>query len=167
MAAFFELLVAALFELLAAVLFQLLQLLQLAFFELAPLPSNDDKYHVKPTKLTQKLFVCLARNFGKGFVCRDLRDPPPPPSTYVVMVNSRNAAFAEERAEVEVLFAEAKKFQELGKKMKASMRRLETSGQILQEAMGPVYSNTQPLHVINDSTLYCFLRGLTKTNPMC
>lgn len=67
------------------------------------------------------------------------------------MVNSRNAAFAEERAEVEVLFAEAKKFQELGKKMRASMQRMETSGQILQEAMGPVYSNTQPLHVINDS----------------
>ena len=72
---------------------------------------------------------------------------------YVTMVNPRNAAFAEERAEVEVLFAEAKKFQELGKKMKASMERLGTSGMILQEAMGPVYSNTQPLHVINDSML--------------
>ena len=108
---------------------------------------------VKSAANAQKTFVCLARNFGKGFVCRDLRDPPPPSMLYVVMVNSRNAAFAEERAEVEVLFAEAKKFQELEKKMRASMERMETSGQILQEAMGPVYSNTQPLHVINDSML--------------
>ena len=69
------------------------------------------------------------------------------------MVVARNAVFAEESAEVEVLFAEAKKFEELSKKMKASLARMATSGDYLQEAIGPVYSNTQSLKVINHSKL--------------
>ena len=67
------------------------------------------------------------------------------------MVSLRNAAFAEERAEVEVLFAEAKKFEEISKKMKASLARLQTSGGILEDALALEYSNTAPLHVINNS----------------
>ena len=67
------------------------------------------------------------------------------------MVSLRNAAFAEERAEVEVLFAEAKKFEEISKKMKASLARLQTSGGILGDALALEYSNTAPLHVINNS----------------
>ena len=67
------------------------------------------------------------------------------------MIALRDASFAEERAEVEVLFAEAKKFEEISKKMKASLARLQTSGGILQDALAPVYNNSAPLHVINNS----------------
>ena len=72
------------------------------------------------------------------------------------MIGARNALFAEESAEVEVLFAEAKKFDELSKKMKASLTRMTTSGDYLQEAIGPAYSNTQSLQVINNSKAIIF-----------
>ena len=62
---------------------------------------------------------------------------------------ARTNAFAEERAEVEVLFAEAQKFDAISKRIKASLGRLESGGQIVKDAMGPVYSNTQDLQVMN------------------
>lgn len=67
------------------------------------------------------------------------------------MVGTRNAAFAEESAEVEVLLAEAKKFEEISKKMQASIARMTASGDALSKAMGPAYSSTGHLHVINRS----------------
>ncbi|KAL8832574.1 MAG: hypothetical protein Q9191_000198 [Dirinaria sp. TL-2023a] len=65
------------------------------------------------------------------------------------MVQARNAAFAEESAEVEVLFAEAAKFDGISKRIKASLGRLESGGQVVEDAMGPVYSNTQDLQTMN------------------
>ncbi|MCJ1309240.1 exocyst complex component exo70 [Agyrium rufum] len=67
------------------------------------------------------------------------------------MVGIRTNAFAEERAEVEVLLNEAKKFNELGKKIEASLGRMRTTGDSLQKALGPGYNSTQPLHHINDN----------------
>ena len=67
------------------------------------------------------------------------------------MIQSRNAAFAEERAEVEVLFAEAAKFDVISKRIKASLTRLESGGQIVKDSIGPIHSNTQSLHTMNDS----------------
>ena len=67
------------------------------------------------------------------------------------MVQTRNAAFAEESAEVEVLFAEAAKFDNISKRMKASLGRLESGAQVVTDAMGPVYSNTQDLQIMNTS----------------
>ncbi|KAK3044661.1 exocyst complex component exo70, partial [Coniosporium uncinatum] len=61
----------------------------------------------------------------------------------------RKAAFAEESAEVEVLFANMEKLKSLTKKIQGSMNRLETSGSNVQEAIGPVYGNTQKLQVAN------------------
>ena len=52
---------------------------------------------------------------------------------------------AEERAEVEVLNAQAKKHDELGRKIAASLARLQGIGSDLQAAVGPVYSDTQTL----------------------
>ena len=69
------------------------------------------------------------------------------------MVSHVISEYAEESAEVEVLFALAKKHEEIGKKLKASVARLEESGGILQEAIGPVYSNTQPLQTVTASKL--------------
>lgn len=67
------------------------------------------------------------------------------------MIKSRNAAFAEESAEVEVLFAEAAKFDNISKKIKASLARLEGGSQVVKNSIGPVYSNTQSLQIMNES----------------
>ncbi|KAH7128602.1 Cullin repeat-like-containing domain protein [Dendryphion nanum] len=65
------------------------------------------------------------------------------------MVAPRKGAFAEESAEVEVLFANMDKMKSLTKKIQGSLNRLETSGKTVQEAIGPIYGNTQKLQVTN------------------
>lgn len=65
------------------------------------------------------------------------------------MVGSSNAAFAEESAEVEVLLASLGKTKDITKRIAASLARLDTSGKIVVEAIGPIYSNTQQLQVTN------------------
>lgn len=67
------------------------------------------------------------------------------------MIQSRKAAFAEESAEVEVLFAEAAKFDVISKKIKASLARLENGGQIVKDSIRPVHSDTQSLQTMNTS----------------
>lgn len=67
------------------------------------------------------------------------------------MIKARNAAFAEESAEVEVLFAEAVKFDNISKRIQASLGRLENGAQVVKDSIGPVYSNTQSLQTMNDS----------------
>lgn len=61
----------------------------------------------------------------------------------------RRAAFAEEAAEVEVLHANLEKLKSLSKKIQGSMARLEVSGRTVQDAIGPVYGNTQRLQTVN------------------
>lgn len=61
------------------------------------------------------------------------------------MVGPKNALYAEESAEVEVLNANLAKLKALTKKIQGSMSRLNASGQVVQEAIGPIYSNTQQL----------------------
>ena len=65
------------------------------------------------------------------------------------MSRRRDAQFAEERAEVEVLFAEAAKSENLSKRIKASMARLESGAHVVKEAIGPVFTNTQELQTVN------------------
>ncbi|KAF2713179.1 hypothetical protein K504DRAFT_132788 [Pleomassaria siparia CBS 279.74] len=65
------------------------------------------------------------------------------------MVAPRKGAYAEESAEVEVLFANMEKMKSLTKKIQGSLNRLETSGKTVQEAIGPIYGNTQRLQVTN------------------
>lgn len=65
------------------------------------------------------------------------------------MVAPRNTAYAEESAEVEVLYANLEKLNLLTKKIKGSMVRLETGGKVVKEAIGPIYSNTQSLQTTN------------------
>lgn len=69
------------------------------------------------------------------------------------MVGPRKGAFAEESAEVEVLFANMDKMKALTRKIQASKNRLETSGKAVQDAITPIYGNTQKLQVMNSSTL--------------
>ena len=61
------------------------------------------------------------------------------------MVGPKNAVYAEESAEVEVLNDNLAKLKALTKKIQGSMTRLDVSGQVVQEAIGPIYSNTQQL----------------------
>jgi exocyst complex component 7 len=65
------------------------------------------------------------------------------------MPTPRRTALAEEAAEVEVLYANLEKLKSLSKKIQGSMSRLEVSGRTVQDAIGPVYGNTQRLQVMN------------------
>ncbi|KAL9004316.1 MAG: hypothetical protein Q9188_002858 [Gyalolechia gomerana] len=66
-------------------------------------------------------------------------------------MKTRDAAHAEESAEVEVLIAEAARFDGISKQIKASLARLEGGSQLVRNAVKPVYSNTQGLQVMNDN----------------
>ncbi|KAK6391774.1 hypothetical protein LTR65_004268 [Meristemomyces frigidus] len=66
-----------------------------------------------------------------------------------MMVAPRRGVYAEEAAEVEVLNANVDKLKSLRKKIGASLARLEESGRTVQEAIGPVYGNTQRLQTMN------------------
>ncbi|KAK5944110.1 exocyst complex component exo70 [Knufia obscura] len=63
------------------------------------------------------------------------------------MAPQKNAAFAEESAEVQVLLASLTKTKDLTKRIGASLNRLDASGKIVKDAIGPIYSNTQQLQV--------------------
>jgi exocyst complex component 7 len=68
------------------------------------------------------------------------------------MVGPRSAEFAEESAEVEVLFAQTKKHEDIGRKIKASLSRIQESENSLQTvAGGPLYNDTQRLQVTERS----------------
>ena len=87
---------------------------------------------------------------------------PGAPLTAGTMVGIRKGAFAEESAEVEVLFANMEKMKSLTKKIQGSMNRLDASGKTVQEAVGPIYGNTQKLQTTNTSRcgmclLHCIL----------
>ncbi|KAK2846353.1 exocyst complex component exo70 [Arthroderma sp. PD_2] len=57
----------------------------------------------------------------------------------------RNAVYAEESAEVEVLYADLDKLNTLTKRIQGSLSRLEASGKVVKNAIGPIYGNTQAL----------------------
>jgi exocyst complex protein 7 len=65
------------------------------------------------------------------------------------MVGVRKAALLEESAEVEVLFANMEKMKIITKKIQGSVNRLDASGKAVQEAIGPIYGNTQKLQIAN------------------
>jgi exocyst complex protein 7 len=65
---------------------------------------------------------------------------------------ARKAAFAEESAEVEVLYANLEKLKALTRKIQGSMNRLEMSGKSVEEAISPILGNTRRLQTTNTST---------------
>lgn len=65
------------------------------------------------------------------------------------MVAPRKAALLEESAEVEVLFANMEKMKALTKKIQGSVNRIDASGKAVQEAISPIYGNTQKLQIAN------------------
>ena len=76
------------------------------------------------------------------------------------MAKVRNAAHAEEKAEVEVLFAEAVKSGELAKKLKALQASLEGGGRTVRDAIGPVHSNTREHQTMIQSTIGSYTKSL-------
>ncbi|KAK5240781.1 exocyst complex component exo70, partial [Cryomyces antarcticus] len=62
---------------------------------------------------------------------------------------ARKGPYAEESAEVEVLFANLEKLKGLTKKIQSSMMRLETSGKTVSDAIGPIHGQTQRLQTTN------------------
>lgn len=69
------------------------------------------------------------------------------------MPESARAAYEEENAEVEVLFANMEKLKALTKKIQSSLSRLDTSGQSVQDAIRSIYGNTSKLQITNTSTV--------------
>jgi exocyst complex protein 7 len=67
------------------------------------------------------------------------------------MVAPRKSAYAEESAEVEVLFANLEKLNTLTKKIQGSTNRLDTSGKNVQTALGPIHGSTRQLKQIHTS----------------
>jgi exocyst complex protein 7 len=68
---------------------------------------------------------------------------------FTAMVGQRHAAYAEEAAEVEVLYASLDKMKSVSKKIQGSMTRLDETGRTVQDAIGPIYGNTQRLQAQN------------------
>ena len=61
------------------------------------------------------------------------------------------AVLSEESAEVEVLFANMDKLKDLTKKIQGSLARLETTGQSVRTAVGPIQGDTGKLQITNTS----------------
>ena len=76
------------------------------------------------------------------------------------MAGMRKTSFAEESAEVEVLFANLEKLKAITKRIQGSMNRLETSGKSVEDAIGPLYASTQKLQTTNNST--CPMNGWSR-----
>lgn len=68
-----------------------------------------------------------------------------------VTLSARQAADEEARAEVEVLNSRLERTSQLTRKIQASLTRLETSGKSVQDAIGPIFNNTQRLQVLERS----------------
>ena len=84
----------------------------------------------------------------------------------LIMVSQRTAALAEESAEVELLFAQAQKFNEINKRLAATQSRVINLGRALQEALGPVYNDTQSLQIVTDSKYIYFRLCSCLTNVL-
>lgn len=80
------------------------------------------------------------------------------------MIVPRNSAFAEERAEVELLLAQAEKQKDFNRRLEASVFRVDDIAKRLDEAMGPVYNDTQSLSVVTNSETATSLSDYTSTD---
>lgn len=68
---------------------------------------------------------------------------------------------------MEVLFANMEKLKGLTKKIQGSLNRLETSGKSVQEAIGPIYGNTQKLQTTNSSMFLDALLSAVELADRC
>jgi len=71
----------------------------------------------------------------------------------------------EARAEVEVLNSRLEKTRQLNKKIQASLTRLEANGKSMQDAIGPIYGNTQKLQILGASRCAPLNRIMKSMSP--
>ena len=64
---------------------------------------------------------------------------------------ARNAVFAEEKAEVEVLYAQTQKHADIAKKLIALQSRLQGGGRSVQESIGPIHDNTKEFSTVGNN----------------
>lgn len=69
------------------------------------------------------------------------------------MAKARIGEHAEERAEVEVLYAQAQKHADIGKRLAALQARLQGGGRSVQESIGPIHDNTKEHQTVSSSKL--------------
>ena len=74
------------------------------------------------------------------------------------MAQGLGPADEEARAEVEVLNSRLEKTRQLNKKIQASLTRLEANGKSMQDAIGPIYGNTQKLQILGTSMWHCVIK---------
>ncbi|KAI4153731.1 MAG: hypothetical protein LQ340_002137 [Diploschistes diacapsis] len=126
--------------------------------DFASKPHHGSTSDGQPTKAQKKEkdFIDLIEQFDK--TVSTFVGPPPVSFTWAARPKDLNMAHrrtreqaAEESAEVEVLLAQAKKHDELGKKIKASLARIQDTGSSLQAAIGPVYNDTQYLQTTTEN----------------
>lgn len=67
----------------------------------------------------------------------------------------------------QVLNSRLEKTRLLNTKLAASLARLEVSGKSVQEAIGPIYGNTQKLQVLGTSTFKSGLAGRRTPLILC
>jgi len=69
----------------------------------------------------------------------------------VGLVNTRNTADEEARAEVDVLNSRLERTTQLTKKIQACLGRLETTGKSVRDVTGPLNGETRRLQVLGHS----------------
>ena len=69
-----------------------------------------------------------------------------------MMAKRQNAVHAEEKADVEVMYAQIATYVDTGKKLQALRERLADGGRAVKEAQGPVHNNISDEEIIIRST---------------
>jgi hypothetical protein len=98
-----------------------------------------------------------ANPFSDYYALPETDDQAPPAVTHTsshsapAMVGTRITSDEEDRAEVQVLEARLETTKVLTRKIQASLARLNTSGQSVQDAIGPIYGRTDQLQVMTKS----------------
>ena len=64
---------------------------------------------------------------------------------------TRDAVYAEEKAEVEVLQAQVRGYSESGKKLGGLLGRLQGGGRSVQDSIGPIQDNTRRHQTVSNS----------------
>lgn len=79
------------------------------------------------------------------------------------MARAIRAAYTEESAEVEVLLANVDKLKGLTKRIQGSLKRLDTSGQNVQDAIRPIHGDNSKLQITSRSSS---TQGLLRAAPL-
>ena len=66
----------------------------------------------------------------------------------MALAKARNAAYAEEKAEVEVLKGQVERHEEISKRLRGLQSRLQGDGRSVSESIGPIHDNTRENQIV-------------------